>query len=159
MKSRRRERDMSLIEMLVSLALTSIVLVGGALLLVQLSRWVASDMARPTAVGGMTDIALGLLERDIRNARALLPSEGDLKEGPTTLLLLLPGDLIVVYHQEEGKLLRLVADREEDFYRERVLVEDVQKVDFRANVAGMLFLTIQRRDERERTRVVLARNL
>ena len=152
---------MSLVELMVAVALSGIVLVGGAGLLIRLLQQASTEVGREPAAGAPVDVAVQLVERDLRQARRLPRSDGRWLAGPTTLLLLLPDQQRVVYHRDGGRLLRLTAMGEAAEYRQRLLLDHVLTAEYsrRDADAGTFDIWLRQEGGAVRHRVVLARNL
>jgi prepilin-type N-terminal cleavage/methylation domain-containing protein len=149
-------RGLTLVEMLVVLALASVVLVGSMVILTELLQQSRDQVGQAPAVGGPTDITLAFIERDVRRAvGASVP--GLLGVGGSELWLRLPDGELVAYASEAGALRRTVRPQGGE-PRSRVLLDGVLVGEFA--LQGRLVDTwIRARGEPLRHRSAVARNL
>jgi prepilin-type N-terminal cleavage/methylation domain-containing protein len=159
MTARRFRSDgMSLPELLVAVALSSIVLIGGTLLLVSLMRQAEKEVGRPPAFGGSVDLTMSRMERDLRQATALLSSVDGVETGPRDVILLLPGNRVIAYVKDGEELLRVVVEGDEEPHS-RVLLTRLVTLDLSRRGLRSFGLTIRCSDQGLRVRRILARNL
>ena len=152
----RSARGASLLELLVALAVSTVVVLIAAVLLAKLARGQRRQGARSAAVGSDTDIALGLLERDARAAVGFPRRLGDYHAG-RDVLLLQPAGGAVVWHAEGGLLWRVVVEADGSERRRRVL-DELLAAELSTTPRGLVTVSLRRRDEPPRARSVAARN-
>lgn len=152
-------RGMSLIELLVAVALSTVVLLGATFLLIALAKACDREMGRPPAAGGAVDLALTQVERDLRVATRVVPRHGEWSSRRGTLLLELPDGALAGYHSDGERFLRLVGRVDEPDLRVRTLLEDVAVADIDRQGGSSFDVWLRVRSGELRHRIVLARNL
>lgn len=158
MRRRGAGRGASLLELLVALALLAVVILVSAVLVVELIRASAAEESEPTTGGG-TDIALGLIERDVRLALRVRRSARWLGSADAALVLEMSGGDQVAYAVRGDRLDRALLPAGGEEPRERVLVRDVLVAELSGPRDRLVEVVLRRAGEPVRERAVLARNL
>lgn len=158
MSAARKQRGMSLAELLVAVSLSAIVLLTGTALLLHLLHQASDEVGRPPAIGGRDQLALLQMERDAQRAVAAPERKGDWRTEQGTILLEMPDGPVVVYHREEDRLLRTVIGKPHEPERVRELVDELIGADF-ALRGDVFHFRLTRSGQSGRYRVVLGRNL
>lgn len=153
----RRARGFSLAEAVVASLLVAVVLLASAAVFTAIGRRTDSESARLPSVGGMTDVALDRLERDLVDAERLPATFGPFERGRRVLILEMPSGGTVVWHQEGARLFRSATD-DDHVLRDRAIVDRMLLVEFAERTERMLDVRLRRRQEPPRLRTVLLRN-
>jgi hypothetical protein len=147
---------MSLAEMLVVVAITGMLVLGTATVLISLTRHAGIQAGRPPRVGGRTDVALEAIERDLQLARAIPADAGGLPAG--FLLVERADGELVTWRQQGQHLLRGTVDEEHELH-ERTVADALLLFDAQRAGPRLVDVTLRRREEPVRRRSVLLRNL
>ena len=153
---RRRQGGMSYIEMLVALSIVTLVLIIAGAMLVQMSRQAETQGLRRQAVGGVTDLALDQLERDLREA--LHVTDASEEGGARELVIDAPDGERIRWKTDGASLSRRREMRDGKVF-ERVVASDLSLIDWRARSTHLFDVLLRRKDETLRQRTVLMRNL
>jgi type II secretory pathway pseudopilin PulG len=146
---------MSYVEMLVAITIVTIVLLVAGAMLVQLSRQAEQQASRAPVVGGMTDLALDQLEKDLREATSV-----DLAGGAavTTLSIdTVSGDKIK--WTAEGSDVSRARVPAKGPATNRVVARDVAVSDWQRRSTHLFDIEMRRKNESVRQRTVLLRNV
>jgi hypothetical protein len=147
---RAGQRGLSLVEALVALTLSIVMLVVGTALLVQMLRDAQRHAGRAPSVGGATDLALALIERDVRQAVGVGIEDA-------ALVVVLESGERVGYVRDGTELARLTRAAGAESERSHVLVRQVNVATFEQDGRVVdVWLGVGEEDLRHRT--VLARN-
>ncbi|MEM7244372.1 MAG: prepilin-type N-terminal cleavage/methylation domain-containing protein [Acidobacteriota bacterium] len=123
---RRSASGMSLVELLVAIFLTGVVLIGGAFLLINLTKRSATELAQGPALPDAAGQVLDRLVRELRPARGRLTSLGEFTADSGALIFVTAeGDTMLYVLDEASALWRYVLPEGEDTAQGRRLIENV----------------------------------
>lgn len=153
----RRAGGFSVAEALVASLIVTIVLIGVGSLFTALGRQAERQGGRTPSVGGMTDVALDRMERDLQRATDFPERAGRLHADPRTLLLTLTDGKVVAWRQEGSALVRSSED-ERGRLRDRKILDGVTLLVMQRRAQVLFDMSVRRRGEPQRMRTVLLRN-
>lgn len=149
---------MSLAEMLVAIAVSSIAFLLASALLVEMTQQAESQIGRDPSSRRSADLVLRAIERDVAQAVSLPHQMRGRHASPHEMLLIRPDGTGVVFVLDDDRVLR-IAQRSEQAQQVTSLGEDVVSLVIRMRSRHLIDVTVRTRGQPARTRTILLRNL